>query len=52
MGHPKFSHEDFVGATLAIIAERDVSAVTVAAVSEASVRLLAHSITALPPEMF
>ena len=33
-GHPKFSHEDFVGATLAIIAERDVSAVTVAAVSE------------------
>src|SRR5437868_8926677 len=34
MGHPKFSHEDFLGATLAIIAERGVSAVTVAAVSE------------------
>jgi AcrR family transcriptional regulator len=34
MGHPKFSHEDFLGAALAIIAERGVSGVTVAAVSE------------------
>jgi AcrR family transcriptional regulator len=34
MGHPKFSREDFLEATLAIIAERGVSAVTVAAVSE------------------
>jgi AcrR family transcriptional regulator len=34
MGHPKFSHEDFLGAALAIIAERGVSEVTVASVSE------------------
>jgi AcrR family transcriptional regulator len=34
MGHPKFSQEDFLGAALAIIAERGVSRVTVAAVSE------------------
>jgi AcrR family transcriptional regulator len=34
MGHPKYSQEDFLGAALAIIAERGVSEVTVAAVSE------------------
>jgi AcrR family transcriptional regulator len=34
MGHPKFNHEDFLGAALAIIAEQGVSGVTVAAVSE------------------
>src|ERR1700688_2939016 len=34
MGHPKFSQEDFLGAALAIIAERGLSGVTVAAVSE------------------
>jgi len=34
MGHPKYSHDDFLGAALAIIAERGVSGVTVAAVSE------------------
>jgi AcrR family transcriptional regulator len=34
MGYPKFSHEDFLGAALAIIAERGVSGVTVASVSE------------------
>src|SRR5947199_9044085 len=34
MGHPKFSQEDFLWAALAIIAERGVSAVTVASVSE------------------
>lgn len=34
MGHPKFSQEDFLGAALAIIAERGVAGVTVAAVSE------------------
>jgi len=34
MGHPKFSQEDFLGAALAIIAERGVSGVTVASVSE------------------
>jgi len=34
MGHPKFSHEDFLGAALAIIAERGVSGLTVASVSE------------------
>jgi len=34
MGHPKFSQEDFLGAALAIIAERGMSGVTVASVSE------------------
>jgi AcrR family transcriptional regulator len=34
MGHPKFSHEDFLGAALTLIAERGVSGVTVASVSE------------------
>jgi AcrR family transcriptional regulator len=34
MGHPKYSEEDFLGAALAIIAERGVSEVTVAAISE------------------
>jgi AcrR family transcriptional regulator len=34
MGHPKFSLEDFLGAALAIIAERGVVGVTVASVSE------------------
>jgi AcrR family transcriptional regulator len=34
MGHPKFSHEDFLRAALAIIAERGVSGVTVASVNE------------------
>jgi AcrR family transcriptional regulator len=34
MGHPKFSQEDFFGAALTIIAERGVSGVTVASVSE------------------
>ena len=34
MGHPKYSEEDFLGAALAIVAERGVSEVTVAAVSE------------------
>jgi AcrR family transcriptional regulator len=34
MGHPKFSQEDFLGAALAIIAERGVSGVTVASLSE------------------
>src|SRR6266481_9012017 len=34
MGHPKFSQEDFLRAALAIIAERGVSGVTVAAVSD------------------
>jgi AcrR family transcriptional regulator len=34
MGHPKFSQEDFLGAALAIIAERGVSGLTVASVSE------------------
>jgi AcrR family transcriptional regulator len=34
MGHPKFSHEDFLGAALAIIADQGVSGVTVASVSE------------------
>src|SRR6516164_10679903 len=34
MGHPKFSQEDFLGAALAIIAERGPSGVTVASVSE------------------
>lgn len=34
MGYPKFSQDDFLGAALAIIAERGVSAVTVASVSE------------------
>jgi AcrR family transcriptional regulator len=34
MGHPKFNQDDFLGAALAIIAERGVSGVTVAAVSE------------------
>ncbi|HJQ55761.1 MAG TPA: TetR/AcrR family transcriptional regulator [Vineibacter sp.] len=34
MGHPKFSEEDFLGAAQAIIAERGVSGVTVASVSE------------------
>lgn len=32
MGHPKFSYEDFLGAALAIIAERGVSGVTVASI--------------------
>src|ERR1700704_1859738 len=34
MGHPKFSHEDFLGAALAIIADQGVAGVTVASVSE------------------
>ena len=34
MGHPKFSQQDFLGAALAVLAERGVSGVTVAAVSE------------------
>jgi AcrR family transcriptional regulator len=34
MGHPKFSQDDFLRAALAIIAERGVSGVTVASVSE------------------
>ena len=34
MGHQKFSQEDFFGAALTIIAERGVSGVTVASVSE------------------
>jgi AcrR family transcriptional regulator len=34
MGHPKFRQEDFLGAALAIIAERGVSGVTVASISE------------------
>jgi AcrR family transcriptional regulator len=34
MGHPKYSREDFLGAALAIVAERGVSGVTVASVSE------------------
>jgi hypothetical protein len=34
MGHPKFSQEDFLGAALAIVAERGVTGVTVASVSE------------------
>jgi AcrR family transcriptional regulator len=34
MGHPKYSEEDFLGAALAIVAERGASEVTVAAVSE------------------
>jgi AcrR family transcriptional regulator len=34
MGRPKYSEEDFLGAALAIIAERGVSEVTVAAISE------------------
>jgi AcrR family transcriptional regulator len=34
MGHPKYSEEDFLRAALAIVAERGVSEVTVAAVSE------------------
>jgi AcrR family transcriptional regulator len=34
MGHPKFSQEDFLRAALAIFAERGVSGVTVAAVSD------------------
>ena len=34
MGHPKFSQEDFLAAALAIMAERGVSGVTVASVSE------------------
>ena len=34
MGHPKYSEEDFLGAALAIVAERGVLEVTVAAVSE------------------
>ena len=33
MGHPKFSQEDFFAATLAIIAERGLPAVTVASIS-------------------
>jgi AcrR family transcriptional regulator len=33
MGHPKFSQEDFFSAALAIIAERGLPAVTVAAIS-------------------
>ena len=33
MGHPKFSQEDFFAAALAIIAERGLPAVTVAAIS-------------------
>ncbi len=34
MGHPKFSHDDFLGAALAVIAERGVAGVTIASVSE------------------
>ena len=34
MGHPKYSEEDFLRAALAIVAERGVPEVTVAAVSE------------------
>jgi AcrR family transcriptional regulator len=34
MGHPKFSHDDFLGAALAVVAERGVAGVTVASVSE------------------
>jgi AcrR family transcriptional regulator len=34
MGHPKFSHEDFYAAALAVIAERGVSGLTVASLSE------------------
>lgn len=34
MGHPKFSQDDFLGAALSIIAERGLSGVTVASVSE------------------
>jgi AcrR family transcriptional regulator len=34
MGHPKFSQEDFLGAALAIAAEKGVAGVTVASVSE------------------
>jgi AcrR family transcriptional regulator len=34
MGRAKFSHEDFLDATLAVIAERGVTGVTVASVSE------------------
>lgn len=34
MGHPKYSQEDFFGAALAVIAERGVSGVTVASVSQ------------------
>ena len=34
MGHPKFSHDDFLEAALAIVAERGVAGVTVASVSE------------------
>jgi AcrR family transcriptional regulator len=34
MGHPKFSHEDFLRAALAIIADQGVLGVTVASVSE------------------
>src|SRR5437764_11227866 len=34
MGHPKFSHDDFLGAALAVIAERGVSGLTVASISE------------------
>src|ERR1700753_2952912 len=34
MGHPKYSEADFLGAALAIVAERGASEVTVAAVSE------------------
>jgi AcrR family transcriptional regulator len=34
MGHPKFSHEDFLAAALALVAERGVAGVTVKSVSE------------------
>lgn len=34
MGHPKFSHDDFLGAALAVIAERGVAGVTIASISE------------------
>jgi AcrR family transcriptional regulator len=34
MGRPKFSHEDFFNAALAIIADRGVAGITVASVSE------------------
>src|SRR5258708_34092138 len=34
MGHPKFSHDDFLGAALAMIAERGAAGVTVASVCE------------------
>src|SRR5258707_8053129 len=34
MGHPKFSHDDFLGAALAVIAERGAAGVTVASVCE------------------